>query len=56
MQPFINTSTGSIGDYASKAISSRAKSDQAIANLAIGEPDFGPPEHLEEAIAAHHLQ
>lgn len=41
--------------YASKAISGRAKSDPAIANLAIGEPDFGPPEHLADTIAAHNL-
>jgi aspartate/methionine/tyrosine aminotransferase len=36
----------SIPVYASKWISERAKADPSIANLAIGEPDFGPPEHL----------
>lgn len=54
-KPFINTSTGSLGVYTSKAISTRAKSDRTIANLAIGEPEFGPPEHLAEAIPKHHL-
>jgi aspartate/methionine/tyrosine aminotransferase len=55
MQPFINTTTQTVGAYASKTISGRAKSDPSIANLAIGEPDFGPPEHLAETIRAHHL-
>jgi len=55
MQPFINTSAQSLGIYASKAISGRAKSDPAIANLAIGEPDFGPPECLADTIRAQHL-
>ena len=55
MQPFINTSTQAIGTYASKAISAKAKSDPSIANLAIGEPEFGPPDHLAEAIQALHL-
>jgi len=50
MQPFINTSTESVGIYASKAISARAKSDPTIANLAIGEPEFGPPEHLADTV------
>ncbi len=55
LQPFLNTSTESIGIYASKAISARAKSDVTIANLAIGEPAFGPPEQLAEAIRDHNL-
>jgi aspartate/methionine/tyrosine aminotransferase len=55
MQPFINTSTESVAVYASKAVSGRAKSDASIANLAIGEPDFGPPEHLADTIHAQHL-
>jgi aminotransferase len=55
MQPFINTSAQSLGVYASKALSGRAKSDATIANLAIGEPDFGPPEHLADTIRAQHL-
>jgi len=55
LQPFINTSTESVGIYTSKAISARAKSDATIANLAIGEPDFGPPEHLADTIRVQHL-
>lgn len=55
MQPFISTSAQSLGIYASKAISRRAKSDASIANLAIGEPDFGPPEHLADTIRVQHL-
>jgi aspartate/methionine/tyrosine aminotransferase len=55
MKPFMNSRTQSLGAYASKAISMRAKSDPDVVNLAIGEPDFGPPEHLVEAIQAHHL-
>ncbi len=54
-QPFLNTSTESIALYASKAISGRAKSDLTIANLAIGEPDFGPPEHLADEIRNQQL-
>ena len=56
MQPFINTGAKSMAAYASKAISGRAKSDPTIANLAIGEPEFGPPEHLADTIRAHHLR
>ena len=55
MPPFINTSTQSVAAYASKAISGRAKADPAIANLAIGEPEFGPPAHLTETIRSLHL-
>lgn len=50
-QPAISTSTTSVPVYTSKAISARVKSDPRIANLAFGEPDFGPPEHLAESIA-----
>jgi aspartate/methionine/tyrosine aminotransferase len=55
MQPFINTNAQSVSVYASKVISGRAKSDATISNLAIGEPDFGPPEHLADTIRAQHL-
>jgi aspartate/methionine/tyrosine aminotransferase len=55
LKPFMNTSTESVAIYASKAISARAKSDPTIANLAFGEPEFGPPEHLAGAIRDTHL-
>src|SRR5690349_5244307 len=55
LKPFMNTSTESVAIYASKAISARAKSDPTIANLAFGEPEFGPPEQLAGAIRDTHL-
>ena len=55
MQPFINSTAEALGVYASKAIATRAKSDPEVINLAIGEPEFGPPEHLVERIQAEHL-
>ncbi len=41
--------------YASKAISLKAKQDPSIVGLSFGEPEFGPPEHLKEAIAREDL-
>ncbi|WP_300632045.1 phosphonopyruvate decarboxylase [Pseudomonas sp.] len=41
--------------YASKAISLKAKADPSIANLSFGEPVFGPPEHLLQAIEEQDL-
>ncbi|YCI29387.1 phosphonopyruvate decarboxylase [Erwinia sp. PK3-005] len=41
--------------YASKAISLKAKADPSIANLSFGEPVFGPPEHLLNAIEQQDL-
>jgi aminotransferase len=36
--------------YTSKFIANLAKADSRIANLAIGEPEFGPPEQLQREI------
>jgi aspartate/methionine/tyrosine aminotransferase len=41
--------------YTSKAIAAQAKADPTIANLAIGEPEFGPPEHLRTSMEANDL-
>lgn len=41
--------------YASKAISLKAKADPSIANLSFGEPVFGPPKHLLDAIEQQDL-
>lgn len=46
----LNPILTSMDVYASKAISMRAKADPDIANLSFGEPAFGPPEYLLDAI------
>ncbi|NEP62440.1 MAG: pyridoxal phosphate-dependent aminotransferase [Symploca sp. SIO2G7] len=35
-----------MGTYSTKVISQAAKEDSSILNLSIGEPEFGPPQHL----------
>lgn len=47
--PSVNSTLSLLDGYASKEISLRAKSDPTIANLSIGEPEFGPPDFLREA-------
>jgi aspartate/methionine/tyrosine aminotransferase len=42
----LNTTLSNMGVYASKTISQTAKAFPDILNLSIGEPEFGPPEHL----------
>jgi aspartate/methionine/tyrosine aminotransferase len=54
MKP-INSTLQAFAPYASKAISQRAKADPAILDLSIGEPEFGPPSHLLDAIDAEDL-
>jgi len=44
----LNPSVTSLIQYASKTIARRTEADPSIINLAIGEPDFGPPEYLRE--------
>lgn len=39
-----------IGEYASKALSRKAKDYPNIANLSIGEPEFGPPDFVREEL------
>lgn len=51
----LNPTLVEMGAYASKAISQLARANPAILNLSIGEPAFGPPAHLLEAIAAEDL-
>jgi phosphonopyruvate decarboxylase len=51
----INTGLQAMEIYASKAISARAKRDPSIVGLSFGEPEFGPPEHLKQGIAAEDL-
>jgi aspartate/methionine/tyrosine aminotransferase len=41
--------------YTSKAISLQAKNDPEIVNLSFGEPEFGPPNYLEEDILINDL-
>jgi aspartate/methionine/tyrosine aminotransferase len=48
--PFISDVMDSLPVYTSKAISAAVKADPAIVNLAIGEPEFGPPQHLLASI------
>jgi aminotransferase len=45
-----NSNLDTLPSYTSKIISAQAKADPRIANLAIGEPTFGPPEHLRPII------
>jgi len=49
-KPFVSDVLRSLPTYTSKAISAAAKADPTIVNLAIGEPEFGPPQHLLSAI------
>lgn len=42
----LNRTLTSMSEYSSKAISMRAKLLPEVCNLSIGEPEFGPPEHL----------
>ncbi|WP_296352922.1 pyridoxal phosphate-dependent aminotransferase [Ramlibacter sp.] len=51
----LNTTLQAMDIYASKAISARAKRDPSIVGLSFGEPEFGPPEHLKQAIASEDL-
>lgn len=53
--PRLNPTLSSLGVYASKAISQAAKENPAILNMSIGEPVFGPPEHLLADIARDDL-
>ena len=46
----LNAALHDMDVYASKTISQAAKADPKILNLSIGEPEFGPPEHLLSAI------
>jgi aspartate/methionine/tyrosine aminotransferase len=51
----LNTTLQAMEIYASKAISARAKRDPSIVGLSFGEPEFGPPAHLNGAIASEDL-
>ncbi|WP_257010514.1 pyridoxal phosphate-dependent aminotransferase [Burkholderia ubonensis] len=53
--PIVNQTIAAMQEYASKAISAVAKADPSIVNLSIGEPDFGPPPRLLDAIANEDL-
>lgn len=46
----LNSALQNMEVYASKAISARAKQDPNIMGLSFGEPEFGPPEHLQSVI------
>jgi aspartate/methionine/tyrosine aminotransferase len=46
----LNQALENLGVYASKSISQRAKSDPTIVGMSLGEPFFGPPDHLMEEI------
>ncbi len=46
MYPELNTTLREMKEYASKALSEKAKLMPGVDNLSIGEPDFGPPEEL----------
>lgn len=48
--PSTNHYLASANPVSSKAIAQAARANPAILNLSIGEPDFGPPPHLVEAI------
>ncbi|WP_199752081.1 pyridoxal phosphate-dependent aminotransferase [Actinoplanes sp. ATCC 53533] len=50
-----NRTLTSMSEYASKAISMRAKSLPDVCNLSIGEPEFGPPEHLVDRVLTDDL-
>ncbi|MDE1462451.1 pyridoxal phosphate-dependent aminotransferase [Spartinivicinus poritis] len=51
----LNPALTSMGAYASKSISQAARANPDVVNLSIGEPEFGPPEHLIHAIAEEDL-
>lgn len=51
----LNPTLSRLGVYASKAISQATKDNPAILDMSIGEPVFGPPAHLMEAIAREDL-
>lgn len=51
----LNPALAKMDVYASKAISLLAKADPSIANMSFGEPVFGPPEHLLNAIGGQDL-
>ncbi|AWK89867.1 pyridoxal phosphate-dependent aminotransferase [Azospirillum thermophilum] len=54
--PRINSYLAAASPVSSKAISQAAREDPAILDLSLGEPDFGPPPHLLEAIRDEELR
>lgn len=46
MTPKLNSKLALMSEYASKAISQKAKNISGVNNLSIGEPAFGPPEDI----------
>lgn len=53
--PQVNSTLKSMSAYSSKVISQAAKEFPDVLNLSIGEPEFGPPQHLLSAIDAEDL-
>ncbi|MDE1462454.1 pyridoxal phosphate-dependent aminotransferase [Spartinivicinus poritis] len=54
--PLINPGLLTINPVSSKRVAKQAKANPAILNLSMGEPDFGPPPWLVEAICQNDLR